>query len=392
MRTALFTLLAVICLPFASFAAAAAEGQPAPPVSMRLLKDGRLSPFPGWQAYKGKVVVLEFWATWCEGCVANIPRMNDLEKEMAGKPVVFVSVTGDDAGKVRKFLETHRLSGLVAVDAAGAVKAFGANSIPMTVVLDRSGRVARFTIPELLSADGLDLLLEKDDAGGIPALVRDSGGKKSDSGIRDIFSVSVTSAPPGGEMSYGHGTAGPSFYLEYEGLALKDILADAYGLCGLQVEVSTALPDVVYDFKVLGPRSYKDELKPLLIQTLKTVYRADMRLEKKTAPVYLLKYYKAAPPSGLKPARAGAPAATGIGYYRSAGAAPGELAKFLESLLGRPVLDRTGLTGFYDVAFKWKGDDAAAIMAAVKEQLGLTLEPSAAQVDVLEVFPAPAGK
>ena len=62
-------LLAALVLSPALAPAEVPEGQPAPQVSMKLLDDGAVSDFPGWEAYKGKVVVLEFWATWCEGCV-----------------------------------------------------------------------------------------------------------------------------------------------------------------------------------------------------------------------------------------------------------------------------------------------------------------------------------
>jgi len=59
----------------------------------------------------------------------------------------------------------------------------------------------------------------------------------------------------------------------------------------------------------------------------------------------------------------------------------------LQSLTGRPVVDRTGLTGTFDIDLTWSatGDDGASIFTALQEQLGLKLEPSKGQADVVVI-------
>jgi len=60
--------------------------------------------------YKGKVVVLDVWATWCGPCVAMIPHERELVKKMKGKPFEMVSVSFDDEKEtVTKFLETNEM-------------------------------------------------------------------------------------------------------------------------------------------------------------------------------------------------------------------------------------------------------------------------------------------
>ena len=60
LKSGLYVFLAALVLLPAFVSAEVSEGRPAPRVSMKLLKDGGVSDFPGWKTYKGKVVVLEF--------------------------------------------------------------------------------------------------------------------------------------------------------------------------------------------------------------------------------------------------------------------------------------------------------------------------------------------
>src|SRR5215471_21366282 len=62
-----------------------------------------------WGALKGKVVVLEFWATWCGPCVAAIPHLNELADKFKEEPIQFIAVTSEDEKVVRRFLRNKPL-------------------------------------------------------------------------------------------------------------------------------------------------------------------------------------------------------------------------------------------------------------------------------------------
>jgi thiol-disulfide isomerase/thioredoxin len=86
--------------------AALAVGKPAPAVASKLLdgKDVKL------EDYKGKVVLLDVWATWCGPCRAMIPHERELVERMKDKPFVLVSVSADDKKEaLEKFLETEKM-------------------------------------------------------------------------------------------------------------------------------------------------------------------------------------------------------------------------------------------------------------------------------------------
>ena len=75
-----------------------------------------------WSRLRGKVVVLEFWATWCAPCVKAVPHLKRLVDEFKDQPVVFLSVTSEPAEKIRKFLISHPMRASIGLDTDEAVK------------------------------------------------------------------------------------------------------------------------------------------------------------------------------------------------------------------------------------------------------------------------------
>jgi len=96
-------------------------------------------------AAKGKVLVVEFWATWCQPCRRTIPHINGLHKKYGDKTVVFVGITDEDEAVVRKFMATMAMDYHVGLDDAGKTNAAymkGVPGIPHAFVVDRQGKVA----------------------------------------------------------------------------------------------------------------------------------------------------------------------------------------------------------------------------------------------------------
>ena len=95
--------------------------------------------------YKGKVVVLNFWATWCGPCKVEIPWFAEFENKYKDSGFVVLGVSMDEDGweTVRPYMEKMKMTYRVTIgDQALAAKFGGIESLPETLLIDREGRVA----------------------------------------------------------------------------------------------------------------------------------------------------------------------------------------------------------------------------------------------------------
>ena len=97
---------------------------------------------PSGTSLQGRVLVVEFWATWCKPCVQSIPHMVELTNKYADKGVIFIGISRDkSAGDVRTFLKQSDINYHIAMD-TGISDSFSFRGIPTAFVIDSSGKLA----------------------------------------------------------------------------------------------------------------------------------------------------------------------------------------------------------------------------------------------------------
>jgi peroxiredoxin len=110
--------------------------------------------------FGGKVLVLNFWATWCPPCVEEIPSLNEMQKQLGGSGVVVLAVSVDKNEQAyRQFLQRAGVSFQTVRDPAANVSAdYGTFKYPETYVIDRGGKVVQkiigptdWTDPKMIS-------------------------------------------------------------------------------------------------------------------------------------------------------------------------------------------------------------------------------------------------
>lgn len=99
----------------------------------------------GLSDFAGKVVFLNFWATWCKPCEEEMPSMQLLYDYLKGRPFEIVAVSVDSEGPdvVREFVEKYKLTFTILHDRSGALKnRYKTTGVPETFIIDQNGVIA----------------------------------------------------------------------------------------------------------------------------------------------------------------------------------------------------------------------------------------------------------
>ncbi len=126
-------------LPEAGGSGSPLLGKEAPAFKLPLLGGGEFD----LAHERDKVIVLDFWATWCGPCVKSLPAMIETASAFPAARVRLISVNQGEGGEVvRRFLEARKLNVIVAMDAAQNVaRQFGVDGIPHTVIIGPDGKI-----------------------------------------------------------------------------------------------------------------------------------------------------------------------------------------------------------------------------------------------------------
>src|SRR5208283_179947 len=96
---------------------------------------------------RGKVVVLDFWATWCGPCRLVVPKLGDLQARYGAQGLSVLGVSTEDARDVSQFAQRMSIRYAVGVDKhAETTRSYGVASLPTVVVIDKRGVVREVSI------------------------------------------------------------------------------------------------------------------------------------------------------------------------------------------------------------------------------------------------------
>jgi peroxiredoxin len=162
------TRIQLLALVVAFACAAVAAGQPGLRVALQPEKDRKpaaefaLEDASGktikLDDFRGKVVLLDFWATWCTGCKMEIPWFEAFQSAYSAKGFAVVGVSMDEDGwkVLRPFLDQHKIPYTMVLGDDPMSKRYGIENLPDTFLIDRKGRVAALYKEGLVDKDNVE--------------------------------------------------------------------------------------------------------------------------------------------------------------------------------------------------------------------------------------------
>ena len=114
-------------------------GSPAPDFTLPLVDGGQLR----LSSYRGKIVLLDFWAPWCVPCREEIPRFVELQRKYGDRGLQIIGVSMDDSPEpVQAFYQQFRMNYPVVMGTADVGAAYGGVlGLPIAFLIDRQGRI-----------------------------------------------------------------------------------------------------------------------------------------------------------------------------------------------------------------------------------------------------------
>jgi peroxiredoxin len=120
--------------------AAPRSGQAAPNFKVSTTSGQQVS----LESYRGRVLVLDFFATWCKPCRASIPHLVEMNRKYGQQGLNVLGMSADEDGEraVKTFAEKNRMTYPIALAGESTLVDYGVRSVPVMFVIDKKGRVA----------------------------------------------------------------------------------------------------------------------------------------------------------------------------------------------------------------------------------------------------------
>jgi thiol-disulfide isomerase/thioredoxin len=250
-----------------------------------------------WKSLKGKVVVVEFWATWCSPCMPAITHLNELAEKFKDQPVQFISITDEDEATITQFLKQKPIRGWVGLDTEGAAsKVYQPRVIPHTVIIGRDGRIAAITEPKNVTAEAISDLLagKRIEASLKESITADLDWDKKEEAKTDTKTEAATEAGPvlqiiikSSQAASGGTSVGPG-KITGDGMVFLNFITTAYRTRLHWIINHIPESKEVYKVSVVMPKGREEAIYPVYQQAVEAFFGIRTRREIREVDAFAL--------------------------------------------------------------------------------------------------------
>ena len=348
--------------------------------------------------FNGKVIILDFWATWCGPCIQSLPELEKLQAKFRNDLQV-ITITDDPEARIKRFLEKRKTTLPVVIDEKRELaQHFPHRTIPHTVIIDKSGTVRAITtssevseelIKNILAGNAVSVKEKKDVIDFDPSLPLSGNGD---------FTYQLTMTPfKEGFPSFSNSLGGSP----YEGRRIVAVNVSAKTLFeiahqfppGIRTALEVADPSKfswdnkqnIVCFDLIVPEKLGDKRFEIMKQQLEIYFGYQASIEQRVRPVKVLQRIKNTDVKLTESKAATQPSSSYSGKGLSMRASGiSTLADFLESQINKPVIDETGLGSLYDLDIPWYNENPKQIHEELKK-IGLQIVETERKIQVLVI-------
>ncbi|MGB5007488.1 MAG: redoxin domain-containing protein [Ferruginibacter sp.] len=375
-------------------------GTKAPEITFDNLYNARVSASK-LSEIKNKIVIIEFWATWCAPCIRSLGQLEKLQTKYKNKVQVVAVNTFEAPEKVKKFLQGRKSILWYLTDTSQKIKnTFPHGIIPHTVVIDADKIIRASTLPGFITDSVIDRLLKKQE------IVLPVKNDLLEATLEDIFNPGPDTEESFTPQPYIAGFYG-STTIEGAGIFkgrrisfincyLPVIYKFAYKWPGSRFKDNTKpdaqefKPEDSYCLDVIVPEGFNKEerLRKYMQQNLANIFDVKVRFEKKKMKVAVI----SASDSALIKLTTSSKPYKNNGMRRNSYSVDGATMKnFIDDYLdewqifGMPCIDETGISGKFDFKFEYILNVKGALSEALNKMgLILTIEEREVEIMILE--------
>jgi uncharacterized protein (TIGR03435 family) len=367
-------------------------GQKAPEISLKKILNKPDGVNPKLEDLRGKIVILEFWATWCAPCIPAMEHLSRLQKKFEDDLQV-IAISAEDEKRLRQYLKKKPTNLWIGIDSDNTTfEVYAPKEIPHSVIIDKNGVIAAITYPHEITESKIQKMLSGEPV-SFKAKKRDET-KGSDIGQdqvneKTLFYVCIkpSESPHSYSHTYQEGefkerriTAGkltiPMLYqLAYQIPSPKRVIYNLKNPEQYKYENAEK-----YDFDLIVPQFKKEKLHEVMIFCLNNSFTLNAKIELKKTKVKVLKVES---PGKLKISDGSETYFAFRGpNFEAKNIAIKKFAEYLENFTDVPIVDETMLNDKYDIKMEWQFEDPTTFYEALKA-LGLTLEDAERPVEHL---------
>ena len=391
LATFLFTLLSL-----SVFGQESQIGKKAPDLSFDKILNYDITSAKLSEYGANKIVILEYWGTFCSSCIASFPRLEELQRKFKNDLQV-ITITADSEKRIEQFLKNRKLNLPVAIDENGQLNAaFAHRSVPHTILIDKEGIVRAITEPteiteeliaKIINGQSVSIQEKKDLLNFDPTKPLSAFGNIN-------FQLTITPFQEG-FPSYAtvEGTEKYKNRIFATNLIATSLYEYAYqfpALVRTEIEISDSSKvkwskENAICFELISPDELADRRFEIMKEQLDIYFGYKATVEKREKPVKILQRIKGTTINMKESAKDATPSGMYGGLGLSLKASDiSILADFIQSQLNFPVVNETNLKSKYDFDVPWYNENPNQIYKELKK-LGLELVDGKRKIEVLVI-------